>query len=537
MTTITRFFLSTPALVLAVALAAACGDDGDEPRRDPLGGVGASCTTQTGCSSSLVCYLGTCELSEPAAPSCATPGAAPAIVAGGMIDAQEPDPGACNLATKPAAPETGALDVLSIGERPVGTEVAFTLPEGATGFSIVSQEKPGTALDDVLVSTSSGSFAVENSVVPTLLREPGGDLWWDDIVPPSVPETGFVYYGGVTQTAGALTVPNTARLLDEIYTNGSLPAGNWRFTVNDWAHECTDPRLASLCGDSGSSTGVYDVSVLVRNGPLASTGGVDLAIYLVTDTLRSATARNDPRVQRFVNTIASLLGRAGLCLGTVTLYDVPDWARARYANVAVDDDPDTTDVNEGSVCGPLAQMFTLSQGANALQLFLVDAFTSNEDGQDLLVAGIDGSIPGPSAVNGTINSGAAVPLGTNFGAGSCTGGFNLHCGTDFLAYVAAHEMGHWLGLYHVTERSGELFDPLTDTATCSCSACALTAAERAACSAGDTTMWADLCDGSEDPKGCEGADNLMYWIVDQEFSVGNLSRQQGQVARLNPVVR
>jgi hypothetical protein len=108
------------------------------------------------------------------------------------------------------------------------------------------------------------------------------------------------------------------------------------------------------------------------------------------------------------------------------------------------------------------------------------------------------------------------------------------------AYIIAHEAGHFLGLYHVTEAEGTLFDPLNDTATCACSACA-TPVTRAQCA--DATpspvraRQMGFSDCNRDQTGCGGATNLMFWTLDIPDSVGLLTEQQASVLRANPLVQ
>ena len=147
------------------------------------------------------------------------------------------------------------------------------------------------------------------------------------------------------------------------------------------------------------------------------------------------------------------------------------------------------------------------------------------------MVGIDGTIPGPSTLGGTIHSGAAVNA-ADLTVGNCAGAVALaSCGADRTAYIAAHEAGHWLGLYHVSEATGELFDSLADTATCACKSCVGTArAAKCGSSTSDVTLvGASDCNSSP----CGGADNLMFWLLDRAISKGKLSTQQGQVARAN----
>jgi hypothetical protein len=101
------------------------------------------------------------------------------------------------------------------------------------------------------------------------------------------------------------------------------------------------------------------------------------------------------------------------------------------------------------------------------------------------------------------------------------------CGADKVALIAAHESGHYFGLYHVTEAFGTQFDPLGDTPHCTCDACGLSD-----CSGG---LSARTCD-QHYPQ-CSGGGNLMFWVWGPDTSAGYLSPEQARVVRASPLVR
>ena len=97
-----------------------------------------------------------------------------------------------------------------------------------------------------------------------------------------------------------------------------------------------------------------------------------------------------------------------------------------------------------------------------------------------------------------------------------------------------------MGLYHTTEQTGDSFDPLSDTKTCSCVLCA-PATDQANCrsrsgSASPTLMFNNYCVSTSTTTQCGGGDNMMFWLLRPE-NKGALTPQQGQVMRANPVVR
>jgi hypothetical protein len=315
-----------------------------------------------------------------------------------------------------------------------------------------------------------------------------------------------------------MTIPNTTAGLDTLASGGVLPAGVWKFVVNDFAAECANTQDCT----GGTSESTYDLSVLLKGAPQAS-GTVDVAFYLVGGTLNAGAAATNARVQRMVSTFGAIFANLGLCLGTVTFHDVPAWAKAKYAT--------SIDADKDGPCDALSQMFTLARSSNTLNFFLVEAISSSSAGGQ--VVGIDGTIPGPSTLGGTVHSGAAV-TGADLLSGTCTGttpNFSS-CGADRVAYIAAHEAGHWLGLYHTSEAGGADFDPLSDTSVCNCQVCGKTPAKCGA-DQGPTLVSAADCSTVS----CGGGDNLMFWQLDESVSKGRASAQQGRVARANAVVQ
>jgi hypothetical protein len=158
------------------------------------------------------------------------------------------------------------------------------------------------------------------------------------------------------------------------------------------------------------------------------------------------------------------------------------------------------------------------------------------------VVGTDGTIPGPSSLNGTVHSGAVVSAVDLFASNlqNCPGtGFDVSgCGPDRVAYIAAHETGHFLGLFHTTESDGTFFDALTDTAKCPCTACA-SPTDRPKCGSSSSVTPPQLTNDRclSPASGCGGGDNLMFWFLQAGGPLGNLTAQQGQVMKLNLAVQ
>ena len=295
-----------------------------------------------------------------------------------------------------------STQVTQFGTKKVGDEVSFSVPQNTGSITIVQQAQ--IAGLTVVYKNS----VIDNSAVPLTITKPDGGLAYDDLdggagtvaspdggIDPSVE---YAYYGGGTPTTAAFTIPNTSTSLD-----AGVPEGTWKFVVNDYANECT---FVTGCNDGGTSLDMYEVSVITRPA-LAPTGNMEVVFYIVADMTNSTgsklTASNaaaDPFVQRMVSTFKGFLSAAGIS-ANATFYDALPADQARFGtNISAD---------VTGPCSELGQMFTLSSAhpGNTMNLFLVQSLRSASSGGNTVV-GIDGTIPGPSSMNGTVASGAVV---------------------------------------------------------------------------------------------------------------------------------
>jgi len=425
----------------------------------------------------------------------------------------------------PAPPAVGLT--LSLGAHQVGEAVQFQLPPGTSGFTVVSQ---GESTNEPRVTAFGTVFP--NSPVPTPIAAPDGTFFDYPSSFEQAPSDRMLTWAPISPVTAAVTFPNGTAGLRRAAQG--LSAGNWSLTVSDLLHECG----ALACGDpaSGSTANRYDVTVLTRSGGIPDRGGLDLAIYLVSESLSAASAPSDPSFQRMLQRMAADFARAGICLQSVTYYDVPAWARARWAVVDVGSAP------AADPCSDYRQLLTLARPGNVVSLFFVGEITDLDAPTGNRTVGYDGAIPGVSTFNGTTAGGALVSSADLSSLNGCGSGFSLGCGPDVVGETVAHEVSHALGLFHTSESLGasaEDFDPLTDTPQCLCSLCVPDSA-RGGCadpqtgSGGKTQVDSASC--GKGTQACGGADYLMFWMLSDK-SAGNLSPQEGQVMRMNPLVR
>ncbi len=228
---------------------------------------------------------------------------------------------------------------------------------------------------------------------------------------------------------------------------------------------------------------------------------IDVNIWFVGVQGVNANSANNHKVfQECITVFKKLYKTANIKIGTINYRDASANSVQKYG--VIDSYAEYRDLLEISVA---------SENNNP-NLFLINSFGGDFYG----VLGMAGHIPGPAGKQGTPFSGVAVAMT----------GYEYY--PRIMGLTMAHELGHWLGLFHPSEFSGDMFDPLNDTPECS-------------------SAYDGNGDGAVDWDECQdnGAENVMFWMVPfyEDFTIENgpisgvhFSQDQHFVFDHNPIV-
>lgn len=246
-----------------------------------------------------------------------------------------------------------------------------------------------------------------------------------------------------------------------------------------------DVDIAAGQDEEGAGASFYSFSALIKRAadPEMLDGEIDLNVFLVGVGIDASTAADSGRLGTVLAETDRIFRQVGVRLGDIRYFDVPEEASAAYGIVDIAD-------------GEMEELLTYGDAAdgNAVDVFYVRGITS-----PVLLG--RSQLPGAAGVHGTRQSGLVVGYDVMF-VGSAMN----------VGQTTAHELGHFLGLYHNTER----LRPCRD-------------GDRPGVDECSTFGGVDVLADTED----DDRDNLMFW-ADMDGSA--LSPGQGFVMRRNPLV-
>ena len=321
------------------------------------------------------------------------------------------------------------------------------------------------------------------------------------------------------------------------YLSGSfeIPSNGISFMLGTFMDNNSVVGFYSLTDPDG--TNILSSSSALYNFSSGRTGGYGFASVLVPHTTNFSAKAGTWTFKNYANDRVKLTLRTGSTPSTATFFVQPyitgtTWSANDIASaLSVMSNiyntngitlslKDTITISE-SQYATVSSSFTdsttsalVSQGSkDAVNLFFVEDQPSSETALFGVSAGIPGTMGIASSWNGVINYLSAHATGSTLNS-------------QLLGETAAHEMGHWLGLFHTTEANGTSFDPLSDTAQCAISRD----------NDNDSKVYPEECVDY-------GADNLMFWTAWSTSSQAagkkqeNLSSEQQYILKYSPIAR
>lgn len=386
-------------------------------------------------------------------------------VAGCIPDDAAPSPEEAFVPTRRALGITCTDEI--IGSSQDGSMYAFDfeLSEAADSFLMVPMVSQGTLRPDMLVTPSGVEIDLRQDYRHHNTRvfemNAGYDLG------------GFGTFGVITLDWPIL-VPYAPKYADYV------EVGSYRLTVST----------------SNDSPCMY---VLESN----SGGTVDLNVYLVgAPGFTAEVAREDPDVEAVFARVDAIYDQQDISLGEVRFLDVPDEVRERYRIIRSQEEAYQLTAYGEEPGEAVDERLSVD-------IFLVEDLVFS--GSQIL--GLSAGLPGAAGLHGNARNGLVFRT------------IDLGADNDAVAHILAHELGHFLGLRHTTERilgaGGSIeqeyqqalgtYDPIEDTPVC------------------DEIRY--------DWEACPDLDNLMFPSAppDAQETLPRLTDGQGQTIRLSPL--
>lgn len=401
-----------------------------------------------------------------------------------IIDTRAPaDTGPADIPSKPDVPKDAA-------ELPKPATVPTDLPPGivAIGVSSSQLEEDGdsptvkvtlpdgtSAFSVVMLGQHPGHFSIATAV------NPKGDILGKGIC--SALCLACQNRLGGTPATGTALFPSSSGV--------TVLGGAWHLSTCGFAWTQTGSQFSRVAAKGQQ----VDTVVFARTGAVPSKGRLKVRLWFAGAKVNAAKSFDDPLVVGMLQAGGAAMASAGITLDVLDRIDVP----TGFAQLAV---PAGLTTDHSSAADALFAHAAKVGGSAVLDVFVVDKLGGDEEGGELM-AGWSGGTPGPTFYPGRPRAGVVIAYDNN--ADGPTAGRRL-----------AHEIGHYLGLWHTTSAGGA-HDPIDDTAACT--------------SAQDADM-----DGVLSAVECVGLDggNVMFWSTGA--GGGTFSAEQSAIMRGNPLV-
>jgi hypothetical protein len=280
--------------------------------------------------------------------------------------------------------------------------------------------------------------------------------------------------------------------------------GVFTFTFPNTPRTPITPGRYTVALGSGVKADNVKAEAYIKTGPATvAKGTIGLNVHLVgVQGVSAATAPKDESITLLLDTTKRLLERVGITLSDTTFYELKGRDARDFQIIETFGFPLSEYDN-------LIKKTAVVAEPTRVNLFLIRQFGGNQG-----VIGVSAGLPGAFDAPGSTTSGVVAQV--EFGFGDWRDRSSL----AFTAGVIAHELGHYLGLFHTSEATGTEFDPIDDTPECP------VGNDRN----GDGEVGYNECGG-------KGIDNLMFWQAGSLNATFNLTADQGYVLLRNPHVR